>query len=99
MFNWHLFFSLLFDYRFHSKAHRLQVLKHPYHSPLEMCTTEKVGLAAKKNGFLRYVINHEMEKKWSLFLEISFQYLVQDFGIKKSKFTVADSSVVIELDV
>lgn len=48
---------------------------------------------------LKYIINHGMGKKWSLFLEKVFWYLVKDLGITKAGFDVRDSSVTFKINL
>ncbi|HKX20048.1 MAG TPA: hypothetical protein VJM74_00090 [Nitrososphaeraceae archaeon] len=48
---------------------------------------------------VKYIINHGMGKKWSLFLEKVFWYLVKDLGITKAGFDVRDSSVTFKINL
>ena len=48
---------------------------------------------------LKYIINHGMGKKWSLFLEKVFWYIVKDLGITKAGFDVRDSSVTFKINL
>lgn len=50
-------------------------------------------------GTLTYIINHGLGKKWSLLLEKSFGYLVDDLGIKDAKFYVTNGTVTIKLSL
>lgn len=50
-------------------------------------------------GTLTYIINHGLGKKWSLLLEKSFGYLVNDLGINEAKFYVTNGTVTIKLNV
>jgi hypothetical protein len=50
-------------------------------------------------GPLTYIINHGLGKKWSLLLEKSFGYLVNDLGITGAKFYVTNGTVTIKFDV
>lgn len=48
---------------------------------------------------VKYIINHGMGKKWSLFLEKVFWYLVKDLGITNAGFDVRDSSVTFKINL
>jgi len=48
---------------------------------------------------LKYIINHGMGKKWSLFLEKVFWYIVKDLGITKAEFDVRDGSVTFKINL
>ena len=48
---------------------------------------------------LKYIINHGMGKKWSLFLEKVFWYIVKDLGITKAGFDVRDGSVTFKINL
>lgn len=51
------------------------------------------------DGTLTYIINHGLGKKWSLLLEKSFEYLVNELNIRGAKFDVTNSTVTIKLDL
>lgn len=48
---------------------------------------------------LKYIISHGMGKKWSLFLEKVFWYIVKDLGITKAEFDVRDGSVTFKINL
>lgn len=48
---------------------------------------------------LKYIINHGMGKKWSLFLEKVFWYIAKDLGITKAGFDVRDGSVTFKINL
>lgn len=50
-------------------------------------------------GAVTYIINHGVGKKWSLFLEKVFWYIVKDLGIKGAKFDVTDGTVTIKINL
>ena len=51
-----------------------------------------------KNGSLTYIINHGLGRKWSLFLEKVFWYIVKDLGITGAKFDIRDGTVTIKIN-
>ena len=46
---------------------------------------------------LKYIINHGMGKKWSLFLEKVFWYMVKDLEITGATFDVTDGTVTFKI--
>jgi hypothetical protein len=48
---------------------------------------------------ITYIINHGIGKKWSLFLEKVFWYIVKDLGIKGARFDVTDGTVTIKINL
>ena len=50
-------------------------------------------------GAITYIINHGIGRKWSLFLEKVFWYIVNDLGIKGAKFDVTDGTVTIKINL
>ncbi|MDW0152470.1 MAG: hypothetical protein QOK85_07145 [Nitrososphaeraceae archaeon] len=50
-------------------------------------------------GSLTYIINHGVGKKWSLFLEKVFWYMVNDLGITGARFDVTESTVTIKINL
>jgi len=50
-------------------------------------------------GSLTYIINHGVGRKWSLFLEKVFWYIVEDLGITGARFEVTDGTVTIKINL
>jgi len=50
-------------------------------------------------GSLTYIINHGVGRKWSLFLEKVFWYIVKDLGITGARFDVTDGTVTIKINL
>ena len=50
-------------------------------------------------GSLTYIINHGVGRKWSLFLEKVFWYIVKDLGITGAGFDVTDGTVTIKINL
>jgi hypothetical protein len=48
---------------------------------------------------LTYIINHSMGKKWSLFLEKVFWYIVKDLEITGATFDVTDGTVTFKINL
>ena len=48
---------------------------------------------------LKYIINHGMGKKWSLFLEKVFWYMVKDLEITGATFDVTDGTVTFKINL
>jgi hypothetical protein len=48
---------------------------------------------------LTYIINHGIGKKWSLFVEKVFWYIVKDLGITGATFDVRDGSVSFRINL
>ena len=48
---------------------------------------------------LTYIINHGMGKKWSLFLEKVFWYMVKDLEITGATFDVTDGTVTFKINL
>jgi hypothetical protein len=48
---------------------------------------------------LTYIINHGMGKKWSLFLEKVFWYIVKDLEITGATFDVTDGTVTFKINL
>jgi hypothetical protein len=48
---------------------------------------------------LTYIINHGMGKKWSLFLEKVFWYIVEDLEITGATFDVTDGTVTFKINL
>jgi hypothetical protein len=47
---------------------------------------------------LTYIINHGLGRKWSLFLEKVFWYIVKDLGITGAKFDIIDGTIAIKIN-
>ena len=45
-----------------------------------------------------YTIQHEMGKKWSMYLAEQYRFLFEDFGVKKVKFDITDSVLAFSVD-
>jgi len=50
-------------------------------------------------GSLTYIINHGVGRKWSLFLEKVFWYIVKDLGITGARFDITDGTVTIKINL
>jgi len=50
-------------------------------------------------GSLTYIINHGLGRKWSLFLEKVFWYIVQDLGITGARFDIIDGTVTVKINL
>ena len=50
-------------------------------------------------GSLTYIINHGVGRKWSLFLEKVFWYIVKDLGITGARFDVTDGTVTFKINL
>ena len=50
-------------------------------------------------GSLTYIINHALGRKWSLFLEKVFWYIVKDLGITGARFDIIDGSVTMKINL
>ena len=50
-------------------------------------------------GSLTYIINHGLGKKWSLFLEKVFWYIVKDLGITGARFDIIDGTVTMKINL
>jgi hypothetical protein len=50
-------------------------------------------------GSLTYIINHGVGRKWSLFLEKVFWYIVEDLGITGARFDITDGTVTIKINL
>ena len=48
---------------------------------------------------LTYIINHGFGRKWSLFLERVFWYIVKDLGITGARFDITDGTVTIKINL
>ena len=48
---------------------------------------------------LTYIINHGLGKKWSLFLEKVFWYIVKDLGITGARFDITDGTVSMKINL
>ena len=48
-------------------------------------------------GSLTYIINHGLGRKWSLFLEKVFWYIVKDLGITGARFDITDGTVSMKI--
>lgn len=51
------------------------------------------------DGSLTYIINHGLGRKWSLFLEKVFWYIVKDLGITGARFDMRDGTVTIKINL
>ena len=80
-----------------SKEYSLPVLLELFDTWLHVSNMQHVRKL--NEGTLTYIINHGLGKKWSLLLERSFEYLVNELGIRGAKFNVTNSTVTIKLDV
>lgn len=45
-----------------------------------------------------YTIQHEMGKKWSMYLAEQYRFLFEDFEVKKVKFDITDSVLAFSVD-
>lgn len=45
-----------------------------------------------------YTIQHEMGRKWSIYLAEQYRFLFEDFGLKKVKFDITDSVLSFSVD-
>ena len=45
-----------------------------------------------------YTIQHDMGKKWSLYLSEQYKFLFEDFGLKKVDFEITDSLISFTVD-
>ena len=52
-----------------------------------------------REGSLTYIINHGLGRKWSLFLEKVFWYIVKDLGITGARFDIIDGTVTIKINL
>ena len=50
-------------------------------------------------GSLTYIINHGLGRKWSLFLEKVFWYIVKDLGITGARFDIIDGTVTVKINL
>ncbi|HVD37125.1 MAG TPA: hypothetical protein VNB68_06975, partial [Nitrososphaeraceae archaeon] len=50
-------------------------------------------------GSLTYIINHGLGRKWSLFLEKVFWYMVKDLEITGATFDVTDGTVTFKINL
>jgi hypothetical protein len=50
-------------------------------------------------GSLTYIINHGVGRKWSLFLEKVFWYIVEELGITGARFDITDGTVTIKINL
>jgi hypothetical protein len=48
---------------------------------------------------LTYIINHGVGRKWSLFLEKVFWYIVKDLGITGARFDITDGTVTMKINL
>ena len=80
-----------------SKEYSLSVILDLFDSWLSVSNMQ-FNREASENS-VKYIINHGMGKKWSLFLEKVFWYLVKDLGITKAGFDVRDSSVTFKINL
>ncbi len=52
-----------------------------------------------REGSLTYIINHGLGRKWSLFLEKVFWYIVEDLGITGARFNIIDGTVTMKINL
>lgn len=45
-----------------------------------------------------YTIQHDMGKKWSLYLSEQYRFLFEDFGLKRVQFHMTDSTLAFSVD-
>ena len=50
-------------------------------------------------GSLTYIINHGLGRKWSIFLERVFWYIVKDLGITGARFDITDGTVTLKISL
>ena len=50
-------------------------------------------------GSLTYIINHGLGRKWSIFLERVFWYIVKDLGITGARFDITDGTVTLKINL
>jgi pseudouridine-5'-phosphate glycosidase len=52
-----------------------------------------------REGSVTYIINHGLGRKWSLFLEKVFEYIVKDLGITGASFNIIDGTVTMKINL
>ena len=52
-----------------------------------------------REGSLTYIINHALGRKWSLFLEKVFWYIVKDLGITGARFDIRDGTLTMKINL
>lgn len=45
-----------------------------------------------------YTIQHEMGRKWSMYLAEQYRFLFEDFGVEKVRFDITDSVLAFSVD-
>jgi hypothetical protein len=45
-----------------------------------------------------YTINHDMSRKWSVYLKELYESLFEDFGLKRADFTITDTTLSFAVD-
>ena len=50
-------------------------------------------------GSLTYIINHGLGRKWSIFLERVFWYIVKDLGITGARFDITDGTITMKINL
>ncbi|HEU5447228.1 MAG TPA: hypothetical protein VFU67_08815 [Nitrososphaeraceae archaeon] len=48
---------------------------------------------------MTYIINHALGRKWSLFLEKVFWYIVKDLGITGARFDIRDGTLTMKINL
>jgi len=80
-----------------SKDYSLSVILDLFDSWLNVSNMQFDRVSGENS--LTYIINHGMGKKWSLFLEKVFWYIVKDLGITGATFDVRDGSVSFKINL
>ena len=52
-----------------------------------------------REGSLTYITSHGLGRKWSLFLEKVFRYLVKDLGITGARFDIRDGTLTMKINL
>ena len=78
-----------------SKEYSLPVLLDLFDSWLNVSNMQYDRESSENS--LTYIINHGMGKKWSLFLEKVFWYIVKDMGIHEATFDITDGTVTFRI--
>ena len=80
-----------------SKDYSLSVILDLFDSWLNVSNMQFDRVSGENS--LTYIINHGIGKKWSLFVEKVFWYIVKDLGITGATFDVRDSSVSFKINL
>ena len=80
-----------------SKDYSLSVILDLFDSWLNVSNMQFDRVSGENS--LTYIINHGIGKKWSLFVEKVFWYIVKDLGITGATFDVRDGSVSFKINL